>query len=440
MAIRENYCNFALAIYSNIMKRFIFSFALFCSAMVAFATDYYRINSFPIDGADIRDSFLIVVEYAGNTYIWNGQETTGKNYVCLEKYSSDVISGDYADNEVAIVHNKWHSYYKLFSVLCKGDGDRDEKGGYYLGGVKGNNGISFSNGQVDAEITFEDTEGIKIATKSGVGIFRFNITPNDPHGFKFYEHDINMLYPTLYVKGRNERYLKETEYEDLSDEFTYAQADYYEDKTLKTKPSVHQWDLNILAKESWDEYPQLYLKLTNVSDKAIAGEYISTVADGQPWQAYCTNSSKKSSTYTFMSDGGNETTLYFKYCSLTLTPVSKDERGVYTYLIDLKWVDQNDKHRMVYKELPIIGVRTVYDGKTETDAEMFFNEDGTDALPIVDAQSADVVVRGGEIICPQAINIFNLSGQDVTSQNGSLQHGCYIVRVNNQAVKVIINN
>ena len=187
------------------MKHFLFSAALLCSAVVATATDYYRISAFPIDGAAIRDTFLIVVEYANNTYIWDGQNESGKNYECLENYSIDRISGNYADNEVAIVHNQYYNYNKLFSVLCKGDGGRENKGGYYLAGVGGNNGISFNAGQMNAEITFEDNT-IRIATKSGVGIFRFNITPNDPHGFKFYEHDTNMLYPTLYVKGANPRY------------------------------------------------------------------------------------------------------------------------------------------------------------------------------------------------------------------------------------------
>lgn len=189
------------------MKKILLGLALLFSSLMATATNYYKITQFPIDGATIRDTFLIVVEYAKNTYIWNGQEASGKNYVCLQNYSANVIAGDYADNEIAIVHNQWHGYKELFSVLCKGDGDRDDKGGYYLCGVKGNNGISFSAGQVDAEISFHnDTKTVEIATKSGVGVFRYNITPNDPHGFKFYQHDQNMLLPMLYVKGANERY------------------------------------------------------------------------------------------------------------------------------------------------------------------------------------------------------------------------------------------
>ena len=187
------------------MKQFFLTLALFCSAMVVHATDYYRITTFPIDGASIRDTFLIVVEYANNTYIWDGQNESGKNYVCLENYSSDHLSGNYTENEVAIVHNQYYSYDKLFSLLSRGDGDREDKGGYYVNGVAGNNGIAFSAGQTNAEITFS-SNAIQIATKSGVGIFRFNITPNDPHGFKFYQHDTNMLYPTLYVKGINTRY------------------------------------------------------------------------------------------------------------------------------------------------------------------------------------------------------------------------------------------
>ena len=190
------------------MKRILLLAALVCSTIMASATDYYKITEFPIDGADIRDTFLIAVEYANNTYIWNGQEASGKNYVCLEHYSNTTISGNYKENEVAIMHNSYHAYWKLFSLLSRGDGDREDKGGYYVAGVGGTNGITFNDGQRNAEIELQ-SDGIHIATKSGVGVFRFNITPNDPHGFKFYEHDINMLYPTLYVKGANFRYIDE---------------------------------------------------------------------------------------------------------------------------------------------------------------------------------------------------------------------------------------
>ncbi len=426
------------------MKRCIFSLIISCAiTTLAVAADYHRISSFPIDGTSIRDTFLIVVEYAGNTYIWDGQNATGKNYVCLQNYSGDIISGDYADNEVAIVHNQWHSYNKLFSVLCKGDGDRDDKGGYYLAGVSGNNGISFSKGQVDAEITYEDTEGIKIATKSGLGIFRFNITPNDPHGFKFYQNPQNMLYPTLYVKGNNSRYASQVEYEDMSEDFNYAQADYYYDKTLSTQPTVHQWDFSLNAEDNDEAYPQIYLKLTNESNVAIAGSYVSTVADGKPWQVYCTNSSVKSSIYSFVSSNGNITTLYMKYCSLTLTPLRKDERGVYTYLIDLKWVDQNNKHRKVYKELPIIGVQYTYYSPTqpEIQEEIFFQElpDDADALTQVTPDALGIKIIGNLITSKKPIRIYNIIGQDVTAQNGNLKTGAYIVRTATQATKVIIH-
>ena len=425
-----------------IMKRHLLFFVLLFATLSVCATDYYRINSFPIDGADIRDTFLIVVEYAGNTYIWNGQEATGKNYVCLQSYSSDVISGDYADNEVAIVHNKWHNYNKLFSVLCKGDGDRDDKGGYYLGGVKGTNGISFSSGQVDAEITFEDTEGIHIATKSGVGEFRFNITPNDPHGFKFYEHQINMLTPTLYVRGANARYAQQVEYEDMSASFTYAQADYYEDQTLREQPKVKDWDFTLASADDEDALPQLYLMLTNESDQAIGGHYVSTVSNGEPWQVYCTNSSVKSSIYTFESDKGNETSLYLKYCELSLTPLSKDSRGVYTYHIEVKWVDQNNKHRKVDVVLPVIGQRTVFtkDEPEGVSSEMFFveSDDEHTGLRNIDADEIGVSVSGGQVNGPTDMRIYSIEGRDVTGINGSLTTGCYVVRCGGYATKVMV--
>ena len=202
------------------MKKLLITL-LACVALQAAAEDYYRITKFPIDNATISDKFLIVVHYANNTYIWNGQEASGKNYVCLQNMTEDHISGDYQDNEVTVVHNQYHAYKELFSVMCKGDGDRDDKGGYYLGGVANGNGISFQSGQLNAEISFvydaaQACNVIKIATKSGNGIFRYNITPNDPHGFKFYQYDTNMLYPMLYVKGVNTRYMDASGIEDVT--------------------------------------------------------------------------------------------------------------------------------------------------------------------------------------------------------------------------------
>ncbi|MBQ7448804.1 MAG: hypothetical protein IJS73_03240 [Paludibacteraceae bacterium] len=417
------------------MKKTLLFFAFVASIFSAYATQYHKINSFPIDGQDIQDTFLIVVEYAGNTYIWNGQEATGKNYVCLQNFSSDVIEGDYTDNEIRIVHNKWHSYYKLFSVLCKGDGDRDAKGGYYLGGVSGTNGISFNNGQVDCEITFEDTEGIKIATKSGLGIFRFNITPNDPHGFKFYQNETNMLYPTLYVKGNNTRYAQQVEYEDMSDDYNYAQYDYYDDKTQKAG-KIHDCDFRLTAEDNDNAYPQIYLKVTNSSRTSIAGTYSSAVKDGQPWQVYCTNSSAKGSTYTFVSNNGNITALYLKHCSLTLTPLRKNADGVTVYLIDLKWVDQNNKHRKVYKELPIYGQLTTFTEDNESSEQIFFDEElPTDILTVEDIE---ITVLQKTIYANSPFSIYSLDGRDVTSLNGSLKQGCYIVRTANKSVKTII--
>jgi len=199
------------------MKKFLF-FLLVCAAMTANATKYYRIEKFPIDGATVRDTFLVVTEYANNTYIWDGQNDALPNSVVLQNYSSDVISGNYADNEVALYHNQYHGYNKQFSFLSKGDGDRDDKGGYYLSGVKNNNGIEFHDGQVNVEIGYENNT-IRIFTLSGAAsYFRFNITPNDPHGYKFYRNDQNMLYPTLYVKGANPRYTTATDVEAVSNQ------------------------------------------------------------------------------------------------------------------------------------------------------------------------------------------------------------------------------
>lgn len=44
------------------MKKYLLAFVLTAGTLMASATDYYKISSFPIDGASVRDTFLIVVE------------------------------------------------------------------------------------------------------------------------------------------------------------------------------------------------------------------------------------------------------------------------------------------------------------------------------------------------------------------------------------------
>ena len=50
----------------------------------------------------------------------------------------------------------------------------------------------------------------------------------------------------------------------------------------------------------------------------------------------------------------------------------------------------------------------------------------------------DIVVVNGYIISPHEINIYNMLGQDVTINNGSLKTGVYIVVCMDKKLKVMI--
>ncbi len=51
---------------------------------------------------------------------------------------------------------------------------------------------------------------------------------------------------------------------------------------------------------------------------------------------------------------------------------------------------------------------------------------------------ASIYAHEGTVVAPEAARIYSLTGQDVTSQNGHLQNGIYVVRTANKTVKVVV--
>ena len=100
-----------------------------------------------------------------------------------------------------------------------------------------------------------------------------------------------------------------------------------------------------------------------------------------------------------------------------MTPVSKDARGVWTYLIDLQWVDQNNKHRKVYKQLPVLGQLTIHtsDNEDDTSSEMFFEEDGgTEGNELVPSyEKAIKRIANGQLIIEKNGRTFNAIGAEI---------------------------
>ncbi len=60
------------------------------------------------------------------------------------------------------------------------------------------------------------------------------------------------------------------------------------------------------------------------------------------------------------------------------------------------------------------------------------------ATALQNASVENIYAYQGTVVAPEAARIYSLTGQDVTSQNGHLQNGIYVVRTANKTVKVVV--
>lgn len=410
------------------MKKLTLLMALCAIGLCASAGTYTRVTKFDKIGTNFQDTFLIVCEYAGNAYIFDGQSDAGRNYVLVERFSGNQLVGDYADNECVLLHNQWHAYDKLCSILCKGDGDRAN--GYYLGGVGGGNGIQFSNGQLDVEVTWQGEFGIDFVSKTGGGKFQFNTADKV---FKFYSQS-EQTRPVLYVKGDGGDYVGEDQTVNLLD-INYAQADLYARYSDFSK-KLFFWDLTLSQSESKTAVPRVETSIQTSSMTALKGDYSQTTPNTQAGWAL------SSSYIQFPSSEEGGTQAKLTTLELTLTPVSRYDEKWYNYHIVLNCIDSNKKRWKLDKVLPIFCTFTDRDPNNkeydlETDTNYVMNENLPTAITFVAADDLQLYAVAGTIYGADNMRIFNLLGQDVTRLNGCLK-GVYIVLIDDKTAKILV--
>lgn len=402
--------------------------ALCAIGLCASAGTYTRVTKFDKIGTNFQDTFLIVCEYAGNAYIFDGQSDAGRNYVLVERFSGNQLVGDYADNECVLLHNQWHAYDKLCSILCKGDGDRAN--GYYLGGVGGGNGIQFSNGQLDVEVTWQGEFGIDFVSTTGGGKFQFNTADKV---FKFYSQS-EQTRPVLYVKGDGGDYVGEDQTVNLLD-INYAQADLYARYSDFSK-KLFFWDLTFSQSESETAVPRVETSIQTSSMTALKGDYSQKTPNTQAGWA----SSSSYIQFPSSEEGGTQAKL--TTLELTLTPVSRYDEKWYNYHIVLNCIDSNKKRWKLDKVLPIFCTFTDRDPNDkeydlETDTNYVMNENLPTAITFVAADDLQLYAVAGTIYGADNMRIFNLLGQDVTRLNGCLK-GVYIVLIDDKTAKILV--
>lgn len=411
------------------MKKLFLFIALAAFGCGAYADVYTRVTKFDKIGTEFQDTFLLVCEYANNVYIFDGQNTAGHNYTVLTNFSGTQISGDYKTHECVLLHNQWHSYDKLCSILCYGEGDRAS--GYYLAGVGGGNGIQFSKGQVDVEVAWQGEFGIDIVSKTGSGKFQFN---TKDHGFKFYQNEQNMLRPVLYVKGDGAGYVGEDETVNLLD-INYAQADLYARYSDFTN-NLYAWDLNLNQSASATAVPRIETSIQTASMTALAGSYSQTKKATQAgWVA-------ADSYIQFPSSEENGTQAKLTTLEFTITPVSRYDDKWYNYHIVLNCIDSNKKRWKLDKVLPIFCTFTDRDPNNKemdlpTNFEYVMEEKLPTGVQMATADELNLFSTDGAVFGHEGLRIYDLTGRDVTHLNGHLQ-GVYVVVAGGKAAKMAV--
>lgn len=411
------------------MKKFFLFFAMMTLGCGVYADVYTRVTKFDKIGTEFQDTFLLVCEYAGNAYIFDGQSTAGHNYTVLTNFTGNRISGDYKTHECVLLHNGWHSYDKLCSILCYGEGDRPS--GYYLGGVGGGNGIQFSKGQLDVEVTWQGEFGIDIVSKTGSGKFQFN---TKDHGFKFYQNEQNMLRPVLYVKGDGAGYVGDDESVNLLD-INYVQADLYARYSDFTN-NLYAWDLRLNNSDDETSIPRVETSILTSSMTSLAGSYSQTKKSTQAgWVA-------SDSYIQFPSSEAGGTQAKLTTLEFTIAPVSPYDEKWYNYHIVLNGIDSNKKRWKLDKVLPIFCTFTDRDPNNKevdlpTDFEYVMNETLPTGVQVVPADELGVFAENGTVSGPEGLRIYDLTGRDMTRQNGQLQ-GIYVVVAGNQVTKIAV--
>lgn len=121
----------------------------------------------------------------------------------------------------------------------------------------------------------------------------------------------------------------------------------------------------------------------------------------------------------------------------TVLPIGTDDGGTYTI------PDGESQYQFVLTKDDVTKFNTI----PTFFALLYTNVDMTQVLVELPANSAtalqsasveNIYAYQGTVVAPEAARIYSLTGQDVTSQNGHLQNGIYVVRAANKTVKVVV--
>lgn len=171
---------------------------------------------------------------------------------------------------------------------------------------------------------------------------------------------------------------------------------------------------------------------------SIAGNYsLETAATMAGW-----TSSKSYIQFPSSEEGGTQaklTTLEF-----SITPVSRYDENWFNYHIVLNCIDSNKKRWKLDKVLPIFCTFTDRDPDNkeydlDPDMEYTMDEQVPTAIAAVSASELQIFAFDKTIFGPDNLQIFDLTGHNVTELNGSLT-GIYIVKVGDKAQKVFVSS
>ena len=123
----------------------------------------------------------------------------------------------------------------------------------------------------------------------------------------------------------------------------------------------------------------------------------------------------------------------------------EDETGsVLVYGLTATKQSSNDKSfstlgLKVGDKITIWGTRSEYKGEAQVGGPAYFVEKVMgENTAVEDVVLNNIYVVNGLVVADDEISIFSITGQNVTSQNGRLENGVYIVKTAKLAVKVVV--
>jgi len=395
------------------MKKILFLVTMLTICFNLLADTYTRIG---ITQTDWSGDYIVVYEVSATKgYVFTLDDASSNfQEVAL---SNGKITASVSEYQIAVAKESTNAY-----SLHTSQG--------YMGGEAGKNKIIYSSGATSCTLGYNGG-ATQLTANSGTLSFLYNAQDTR---FRFYYDASKQWTGKEHIQFYK---LGDFDVVDSSNdlETKYVQADFYSRYSNWTD-KLFYCQLQLAQSDYEAGVPYVWMAIQTNNLTSIAGSYSSKNPNDQAGYIFVSNSEDSGITFP-SSEGGTNGKI--TEADLTLTPTTKVNDSLYNFQIELRLIDSNKKVWTLSKELPIQAyfIDRVQ-GNEEEDMDPVWQtlveKVGTN-LNIVSATQLNIYAVNGTILGLDHMQIYNLTGQDVTLMNGHLR-GIYLVVSGNQVAKI----